>query len=121
MRVGVDLVEVERIRRLVARHGERFLLRVYTPPEIDYAGGRIPELAARFAAKEALSKALGTGIWSGSAIGWRDLEVLRGPAGEPQVRLHGPALGRAQALGLAGFALSLSHSREHALAVVVAV
>lgn len=120
MRVGVDLIEVERVREAVERFGDRFLERVFTPAELSYARGRVPELAARFAAKEAISKSLGTGIWSDQGIRWTDLEVVRGPAGEPGVRLHGAALQRARALGVESFALSLSHSREHAVALVVA-
>lgn len=120
MRVGVDLIEVERIREALQRFGDRFLERVFTPQERAYAQGRVPELAARFAAKEALSKTLGTGIWSPDGVSWLDLEVVRGPAGEPEVLLHGTALERARHLGLERFALSLSHSRQHALAMVVA-
>lgn len=114
--VGVDLIEIERIAQAVQRWGDRFLLRVYTPGELAYARGRPPQLAARFAAKEAVMKALGTGV---RGVGWREVEVVRAPGQAPTVRLHGRALARAQRLGLVRFALSLAHSREHAIAVVV--
>lgn len=115
--VGVDIAEVTRIARLVEEHGERFLNRVYTDGEIGYCRGRLPELAARFAAKEAVLKALGTGL---QGIGWHEIEVLPDALGKPVVRLSGRAQARARALGLAHFAISLSHTREYAVAFVVA-
>ena len=114
---GVDIIEIPRIARVVERYGERFLHRVYTEAEQALYHGRIPELAARFAAKEAISKALGTGIWG---IRWREMEVLPDMRGKPLVYLHGAAAARARALNLRHFAVSLSHSREYAMAVVVA-
>ena len=119
--VGVDIIEIKRIRQVFQRHGERFLRRVYTEAEIAYCRGRVPELAARFAAKEAVSKALGTGIVGRGGIFWREVEVLPDARGKPLVHLHGRAQDRAEALGLKEFAISLSHSREYALAFVVAM
>ena len=115
---GVDIIEIGRIARLVDQYGERFLQRVYTEAEQTLYRGRIPELAARFAAKEAVSKALGTGIWG---IRWREMEILPDMRGKPLVYLHGAAAARARALDLRHFDISLSHSREFAIAVVLAM
>jgi len=115
--VGVDIVSVSRIGRACARWGERFLTRIYTERELARYSERIPELAVRFAAKEAISKALGTGI---NGIGWREMEILSDRRGKPTVRLHGAALARAQELGLDEWAVSLSHSDSDAVAFVVA-
>jgi holo-[acyl-carrier protein] synthase len=115
--VGVDIVEIERVAGVIARWGERFLQRVYTETELAYCRGRIPELAARFAGKEAVTKALGTGI---RGLAWREIEILADPLGKPLVRLHGRARARAAAIGLSHFAVSLSHSRDFAVAMVVA-
>jgi holo-[acyl-carrier protein] synthase len=115
--VGVDIVEIERVAGVIARWGERFLRRVYTETELAYCRGRVPELAARFAGKEAITKALGTGI---RGLAWRELEIVADPLGKPLVRLYGRASTRAAAIGLSHFAVSLSHSREFAVAMVVA-
>jgi len=115
--VGVDIIEIPRIQRAIARWGEHFLQRIYTPSEITYCHGRVPELAVRFAAKEAISKALGTGL---VGISWTEMEVLADPRGKPLVALYGRALARAQELGLAEWAISLSHSGDNAVAFVVA-
>lgn len=115
---GVDLVEIERIARAIERWGERFLHRVWTDRELAVCQGRWPELAARFAAKEAISKALGTGMSAG--VTWRDIEVLSDRSGKPHVVLHGPAKQLAGNLGLHGWAISLSHARDVACAFVVA-
>ncbi|MBM3190747.1 MAG: holo-[acyl-carrier-protein] synthase [Chloroflexi bacterium] len=114
---GVDMIEISRIGRAVARWGERFLAHVYTPAEVRYCRGRVPELAARFAAKEAISKALGTGL---VGISCTEMEVLGDRWGKPQVTLYGRALARAQRLGLSEWAISLSHCHEYAVALVVA-
>jgi holo-[acyl-carrier protein] synthase len=114
---GVDIVEIPRIRRVVERYGPRFLERIYTPGEIAYCRGRAPNLAARFAAKEAVMKALGTGV---RGVGWKDIEVVRAASGAPGILLHGRAEARAQRLGVLEMSLSLSHSREYAVAFVVA-
>lgn len=115
--VGVDLIETRRIARALERWGDRFLLYVYTPAEVEYCRNHVPELAARFAAKEAVSKALGTGL---RGVKWREMEVLSDVRGKPLVRLHGRARKRAEQLGLDEFAISLSHSRRYAIAFVVA-
>ncbi len=117
---GVDLIEIARVHDAVAHYGARFLRRVYTPAEQAACGGRAESLAARFAAKEAVAKALGTGLWR-AGIGWTQIEVVRGPDGEPLLRLHGAAAARAAALGIVHWSLSLSHSRTHAVAFVVAL
>jgi len=120
--VGVDLVELDRIQRMVERYGERFLGRVYTLDEVRLYRHRLPELAARFAAKEAVSKALGVGLRyiSCQGIGWQDVEVLPDGLGKPVVRLSGRAQVLAEEQGLHQWAISLSHSRDHAVAFVVA-
>jgi len=115
--VGVDIVEIERIAKALERFGDRFLARIYTQAEVNHCRGRVAELAARFAAKEAISKALGTGI---HGLTWQEMEILPDPLGQPQVHLHGSALERAHALGLTDFAISLSHSQKYAIAFVVA-
>lgn len=117
LRTGVDLIEVERVADAIRRHGDRFLQRIFTPQELLEVGGNEPSLAARFAAKEAVSKALGTGI---GEMTFQEIEVLRGSAGEPQLHLHGAAQRKADLLGLDTWAISLSHTREHAIAIVVA-
>lgn len=120
--IGVDIVELERIQRVVARYGERFLVRIYTTAERDRYRNRLPELAARFAAKEAVSKALGVGLShiSVHGIGWQEVEVLSNPLGKPEVYLSGRARELAEEQGLHEWAISLSHSREYAVAFVVA-
>ncbi|MEW6034394.1 MAG: holo-ACP synthase [Chloroflexota bacterium] len=116
-RVGVDLVEVGRIEAAVACWGERFLHRVFTKAEIELCRGRAWALAARFAAKEAVMKALGTGL---CGMGWCDVEVLSDEEGRPVVWLWGGAKARADALGIRELTVSLSHSEEHAIAYVLA-
>jgi holo-[acyl-carrier protein] synthase len=120
--VGVDIIELDRVERVLVRHGERFLTRVYTPQELRLYSGRLPELAARFAAKEAVSKALGVGLRdiSPQGIGWHEVEILPDPLGRPVVFLSGRAQVLADELGLSEWAISLSHGRDHALAFVVA-
>jgi holo-[acyl-carrier protein] synthase len=119
---GVDLIEIARIQRAVENHGERFLARVFTPNEVLYCRGRVPELAARFAAKEAVSKALGVGmrVLACDGIHWKDVEVVGDHRGKPIVRLLGRAAERAEELGLTEWAVSLTHTKEHAMAFVVA-
>lgn len=114
---GVDLVDVARIRTAAERWGARFLNRVWTERELLVCRGRYPELAARFAAKEAASKALGTGI---VGLVWREIEVVPDSRGKPLLFLHGAARERAALLGLNTWAISLSHTRELACAFVVA-
>lgn len=114
--VGVDIIEISRITQTVKRWGDRFLRRTYTEGELAYCRGRPPQLAARFAAKEAVMKALGTGI---RGVGWRDVEVVRARSGAPSIKLHGRGAKVAKRLALSQVALSLSHSREYAVASVV--
>ena len=116
MRTGVDIVEISRIQEVLERHGERFLQRVYTEREIERYAKRTNSLAARWAAKEAVAKALGCGI---GEIGWTDIEILD-EEGAPRVQLHGNAAMLAAELGLVGWSISLSHTAEVAIAFVVA-
>ena len=113
--IGVDIIEIERVERALARFGPRFLRRVYTPLEAAFCRGRASELAARFAAKEAVMKALGTGA---RGVAWREIEVLPNHRGKPLVYLHGRAKERAVRIGLAEIDISMSHSREFAVAFV---
>lgn len=119
--LGIDLARVDRIARLVDRYGERFLRRVFTEGERAAAGGgpeRARRLAARFAAKEAALKALGTGLSQG--IRWRDVEVVRRPGAPPALALHGAAARIARRRGIERLHVTLSHEGPFALAVVVA-
>ncbi|MGD0115752.1 MAG: holo-ACP synthase [Dehalococcoidia bacterium] len=116
--VGVDLVEIGRVHRLLQRHRERFRSRVFTPAELRLCGDRAHLLAARFAAKEATMKALGTGV---RGVALREIEVLPNRRGKPLLFLYGRAKERAQSLGLTGMDVSLSHSRDFAMATVVAL
>ena len=120
--VGVDLVEIARVERAVERGGETFLRRIFTAAEVAYCRGRPAELAARFAAKEAVSKALGVGMrmLALDGINWRDVEVTGDIRGKPVIHLTGRAAKRATELGIDEWAVSLSHSRENAIAMVVA-
>ena len=115
--VGIDVIELERVARVLAKHPERFLRRVFTPAEVAFCRGRLPELAARFAAKEAVMKALGTGARS---VAWRDIEVLPDRRGKPLVYLYGGARGRAEVIGLEAIDISLTHLDGIAMAAVVA-
>jgi len=120
---GVDLIELDRIRKLIERYGDRVLQRVFTPAELEYCRGRVPELAARLAVKEAVAKALGIGLrmMSPDGIDWRDVETLPDDTGKPSLHLRGRAAGRAAELGLTQWSLSLSHGRDVAVAFVVAL
>lgn len=114
--IGVDIVEIERIQRSIARYGQRFLSRVYTDAELELCNNNVPDLAVRFAGKEAVMKALGTGR---RGVSWRDIEILRNKRNAPLVYLHGRALSRARKLGMEEIAISLSHSRAYAIASVI--
>lgn len=118
---GIDLIEVERIRRSIERFGSRFLERVYTAGEIAYCRRKqhtaAESFAARFAAKEAGAKALGTGM--GFGVTWQEIEVQRHPSGQPLLLLHGRAAERARQLGAVNIALSLTHTATHAMAFVI--
>jgi holo-[acyl-carrier protein] synthase len=115
---GVDLIEIERVRSAIDAHGERFLHRIFTSRELAALGGKVESLAGRFAAKEATAKALGCGIGD---ITWKEIEILRGDLGQPELILHGEADRLAKKLGLANWSISLSHSQGHAIAMVVAI
>lgn len=119
---GVDLVELRRVEAMIDRHGERFLDRVFTVGERAYADRgrrrRVERYAARFAGKEAVLKALGTG-WS-AGVGWSEVEFVREPTGRPGVRLHGRAASIARSMGIEAWAVSLSHTATHALASAIA-
>jgi len=117
---GVDLCEVPRIQAAIVRHGRRFVERIYTAREIAYAeskANRDERFAARFAAKEAGMKALGTG-WRGG-VRWKDFEVANLPSGRPTLKFHGKAAEYAQKLGVRNVALSITHTKEQALAMVI--
>ena len=114
--VGIDIIEIARIQRAISRWGENFLSRVYTEPELRRYRKKLPSLAARFAGKEAVAKALGA---RNKGISWRDIEILADASGQPSVYLHGNAQAQANYMGLDKLAISLSHSREYAIAMVV--
>ncbi len=122
MWVGIDLIEIPRFERALERYGQRLLERLFTPDEVRYCRGRVPELAARFAAKEAVSKALGVGMrmLARDGIAWREAEILGDGRGKPLIRLYGQAATRANELGIVDWAVSLSHTRDNAIALVVA-
>ena len=118
--LGTDLVELARIAAALARFGDRFLTRCYTPAEIAFCRLQqdpVPRLAARYAAKEAAAKALGTGIARG--ILWKEIEVLRTPGQPPRLILHGRALQRAESLATRTAHITLTHARELASATVI--
>ncbi len=114
--IGIDIVEIARILTAMDRWGERFLHRVYTEPELRLCRKKPSRLAARFAGKEAVMKALGTGV---RGISWREIEILAEPSGKPLVHLYGKAQNYAEGLGLDKLAISLSDSKEYAIAFVV--
>jgi len=113
---GIDMIEISRIEKAVARWGQRFLQRIYTDLEINRYQHKIPSLAARFAGKEAVVKALGT---KGEGICWQEIEILSDTSGKPLVNLYGQAWAHFRRLGLPKLSISLSHSRDYAIASVV--
>jgi holo-[acyl-carrier protein] synthase len=117
LKTGVDIVETRRFKELQPNIFARFLQRVFTEEEIGEANKSVEYLAGRFAAKEAVVKALGTGI---GAVTWKDVEILRGGEGEPLLTLRGKAKEVAEAEGLKQWSVSISHTHEHAVAMVVA-
>lgn len=119
--LGIDVIEVDRIRRAIERFGTRFTGRIFLAGELGGARSgmvRVETMAGRFAAKEAVSKALGTGL--GGGIGWRDIEIRNAESGQPRVVLHNKALAIARARGIGEIHLSISHVRGVAVAVAVA-
>jgi len=116
--IGVDIIEIARIKKAIARWGETFLQRVYTESELKLYRKKPSSLAARFACKEAVMKLLGTGR---NGINWREIETLSHSSGKPEVNLRGKAQIKASELGLKEIAVSLSHSKEHAIAYVAGI
>jgi holo-[acyl-carrier protein] synthase len=114
--IGTDIIEVGRIREAIDNWRERFLNRIYTPAELELCGNRPWRLAARFAGKEAVMKALGTGV---RGIRWKEIEILAESSGKPVVHLHGKAKKRADYLSLSNIAISLSDSKEYAIAFAI--
>ena len=110
---GIDIIEISRIKRAIARWGERFLRRVYTDAELRLCSKSPQALAARFACKEAVMKLLGTGR---KGVSWREIETLSHQSGKPLVNLYGRAKSEASKLGVKEIAVSLSHSKEYAIA-----
>lgn len=118
--IGIDVVEVSRIKSSLDEFGERFLTRIFTESEQEYClKQKRPELhfAARFAAKEAIAKAFGTGI--GKEVGWLDMEIVRKPSGEPEVKLSGDALKHSESKGIQQVMVSLTHAKHYAAANAV--
>jgi holo-[acyl-carrier protein] synthase len=116
--IGIDMIAIPRVQAVIDRHDGRFLRRVYTPEEVAFCRGRVAELAARFAAKEAVMKALGTGA---RGVAWREIEVLPDRRGKPLVYLYGRAKERADKIGLRALDVSLTHERDFAVAAVAGV
>ena len=114
--IGIDIVEIERIESAVCKWGERFLNRVYTEAELKICQDRVPSLASRFAGKEAVMKVLGTGA---KGVGWREIEILADAHGKPLVQLYGKAKEKAQNLNLSEFSISLSDTRQYAVAAAI--
>ncbi|MBI5298525.1 MAG: holo-ACP synthase [Chloroflexi bacterium] len=115
---GVDLIEIKRVETAIERHGDRFLKRIFTEAEIELCQGRVESLAVRFAAKEAVAKALGHGI---GKVNWLDIVMTIDENRAPRLVLHGEALQLAQRMGVTSWSVSLSHERQYAVAFVVAL
>lgn len=118
LKTGIDLIEISRLQEAIEKHGDRFLHRVFTDRELAEVGDQIVSLAARWAAKEAVGKAFGTGIGD---VSWKEIEILRGPNREPLLHLHGSAKALAEKEGLTAWSVSLSHSEVYAVAMAVAI
>jgi len=117
LRTGVDIIEIARVEQAARRFGEQFYRRIFTEQERAYCQGRFASLAARYAAKEAVTKALGTGIGD---VAWVEIEVALDARGAPALMLHGAAARLAGEIGLREWSISLSHSHDYAVAFVVA-
>ena len=115
---GVDLIDIDRMREAIERHGERFVARVFTQAEQRDCGGRVSSLAARFAAKEATAKALGCGIGD---VSWLDIEIKSDENKAPHLELHGEGERLANQLGFSNWSVSMSHTEGQAMAFVVAI
>jgi holo-[acyl-carrier protein] synthase len=118
VRTGVDLIEIDRIAEMVSRHGKNYLERIYTPAELELCGKRAESLAGRFAAKEAVSKALGCGIGD---VEWQEIEIVEDEQSAPILHLRGKAAQKADELGLANWSVSISHNQSQVVAFVVAI
>jgi holo-[acyl-carrier protein] synthase len=116
--IGIDIIEIDRMRRSILHWGDRFLKRIYTDAEINRYGNNLDSLTVRFAGKEAAFKALGG---AGFGFSWREIEILSGEGGKPEVLLYGRAREKAHDLGLAGLEISLSHSKEYGIALVIGI
>src|SRR5512140_1248351 len=114
----VDLIEINRIEEVIARHGKHYLERIFTPAELEQCGKQTDSLAGRFAAKEAVAKALGTGIGD---VAWKEIEILGDEQNAPKLTLYGMAESRAKELGLMNWSVSISHNQSHSVAFVVAI
>lgn len=114
--IGTDIIEIDRVSRVIERYGDRFLRRVFTEAELRVYGHRVHTLAASFASKESVMKVLGTGA---RGVGWRDIETLFHPTGKPLVRLNGRAAVEARKLGIREIDVSLSHCKEYAVAIAI--
>ena len=115
---GVDLIEIARIEEVAALHGKHWLDRIFTPAELEYCGKRAESLAGRFAAKEAVAKALGCGI---GEVSWTEIEILGDELHAPILKLYGMAESKARERGLTNWSVSISHSQSHSVAFVVAM
>lgn len=116
---GIDIVKISRIKNLIEKYGERFLKKIYTEAEIKYCQQKInsaPSFAARFAAKEAVLKALGTGMRNNS---WQDIEVLNDDLGKPEISLSDKTAAKAEKLGVGSIFLSISHEKEYSIAQII--
>jgi holo-[acyl-carrier protein] synthase len=118
LRTGIDLVEISRLEQLHPPIRQRFFQRVFTPRELEESQESLPSLAGRFAAKEAVAKALGCGI---GPISWQEIEIQRGESGQPVLKLLGNAQRIAEEQGLQTWSISISHTHEHAVSVAVAI
>jgi holo-[acyl-carrier protein] synthase len=116
--IGIDIIEIDRIRLAIERWGDRFLSRIYTQAELELCRGRVESLAARFSAKEAIIKALKPPQFT---VNWKDIEILSGSNGEPSVNLYGELKILAGTLGLSNVQVSLSHSRNNAVAMAFGI
>jgi len=117
--IGADIIEIERIGRILTKYGQNFCRKIFTPIEIAYCYSMknpVPSLAVRFAAKEAVAKVLGTGF---RGISWQDIEIASLPGGQPAIKLYGKAQELADEKGIKKWLLSLSHSKTQALAIVI--
>jgi holo-[acyl-carrier protein] synthase len=118
LRTGVDLIEISRVSEVIARHGKHYLERIYTFAELEQCGKNVESLAGRFAAKEAVAKALGTGIGD---VTWKEIEILGDESNAPMLHLYGMAAQTAKQLGLTEWSVSISHNQSHAVAFTVAI